>query len=126
MDGPVSSRSNNFSREKPMKGNAPILKTLNSLLAAELTAINQHLVHSEMCSDWEYSRLHDSKSETGAIRDYNQAIAECVKQQDNGTRALLEGILQDEEEHIDWLEAQLEQIEQRGKQNYLAMQVDSE
>ena len=69
---------------------------------------------------------NDRLSETGAIKDYNQAIAACVKHQDNGTRELLEGILKDEEEHIDWLEAQLDQIEQMGQQNYMAMQMDSE
>ena len=43
---------------------------------------------------------------------------------DNGTRALLEDILKGEEEHIDWLEAQLHQIEEIGVQNYLAQQID--
>jgi bacterioferritin len=42
----------------------------------------------------------------------------------NGTRELLEAILKDEEDHIDWLEAQLDQIKQRGVQNYLVEQVD--
>jgi bacterioferritin len=41
-----------------MKGNDRLLATLNSLLADELTAINQYMVHSEMCDDWGYLRLH--------------------------------------------------------------------
>ena len=41
-----------------MKGNAKLLETLNSLLADELTAINQYMVHSEMCDDWGYEKLH--------------------------------------------------------------------
>ncbi len=41
-----------------MKGDPKLLKTLNSLLADELTAINQYMVHSEMCDDWGYEKLH--------------------------------------------------------------------
>ena len=43
---------------------------------------------------------------------------------DNGTRELLESILTDEEDHIDWIEAQQTQIEQMGIQNYLVEQTD--
>jgi len=41
-----------------MKGNAKVIETLNSLLADELTAINQYMVHSEMCANWGYEKLH--------------------------------------------------------------------
>jgi bacterioferritin len=41
-----------------MKGNKKILEMLNSLLADELTAINQYMVHSEMCANWGYLKLH--------------------------------------------------------------------
>jgi bacterioferritin len=41
-----------------MKGNAKLIVTLNSLLADELTAINQYMVHSEMCDNWGYEKLH--------------------------------------------------------------------
>ena len=41
-----------------MKGNAKLITMLNSLLADELTAINQYMVHSEMCESWGYSKLH--------------------------------------------------------------------
>ena len=41
-----------------MKGNKKILAVLNSLLAEELTAINQYMVHSEICSNWGYLKLH--------------------------------------------------------------------
>jgi bacterioferritin len=41
-----------------MKGNDKLLKTLNSLLADELTAISQYMVHSEMCDNWGYENLH--------------------------------------------------------------------
>ncbi len=42
-----------------MKGNPELIETLNSLLADELTAINQYMVHSEMCSNWGYKKLHE-------------------------------------------------------------------
>jgi bacterioferritin len=42
---------------------------------------------------------------------------------DNGTHQLLKSILVDEEEHIDWIEAQLDQIKQMGIQNYLVEQI---
>ncbi|HEX9849518.1 bacterioferritin [Candidatus Deferrimicrobium sp.] len=41
-----------------MKGNEKLLGTLNSLLADELTAISQYMVHSEMCANWGYEKLH--------------------------------------------------------------------
>jgi bacterioferritin len=41
-----------------MKGQQAIIDTLNSLLADELTAINQYIVHSEMCANWGYDKLH--------------------------------------------------------------------
>lgn len=41
-----------------MKGDPKLLDTLNALLADELTAINQYIVHAEMCEDWGYSKLH--------------------------------------------------------------------
>jgi bacterioferritin len=45
---------------KKMKGNEKLLTVLNSLLADELTAINQYMVHSEMCENWGYSKLHSA------------------------------------------------------------------
>ena len=41
-----------------MKGDLKLIKALNALLADELTAINQYMVHSEMCSNWGYDKLH--------------------------------------------------------------------
>ncbi len=154
-----------------MKGNAKVLETLNLLLADELTAINQYMVHSEMCKNWGYAELHeaiekraitemkhaemhigriiflegcpvvsnlnplhigpdvldqfktDLAAEQGAVKGYNDAVKLAVEAGDNGTRAMLENILKDEEDHLDWLETQLDQIEQIGIQNYLAQQV---
>jgi bacterioferritin len=155
-----------------MKGNEKILETLNILLADELTAINQYMVHSEMCADWGYEKLHeatekraigemkhaekligrilflegrpvvnnlnninigatvgvqhenDRAAEEIAIKAYNDGIRLAVEVGDNGTRDLLEEILEDEEEHIDWIESQLEQIKQMGMQVYLGVQLE--
>ncbi len=154
-----------------MKGNDRIIEQLNALLADELTAINQYMVHSEMCANWGYGRLHEAieeraitemkhaekliarilflegrpivsnlnqiqigpdveaqfqydwAAEDGAIKAYNAGVRLAVEVGDNGTRALLEAILADEEDHIDWLEAQLDQIKQMGIQNYLVEQI---
>jgi len=43
-----------------MKGNEKLIIVLNSLLADELTAINQYMVHSEMCENWGYGKLHQA------------------------------------------------------------------
>ncbi len=65
----------------------------------------------------------DLALEYEAIPRLNAAIATAVEKNDNGSRALFEQILQSEEEHVDWLEAQLSLIEQIGLNNYLAQQV---
>jgi len=155
-----------------MKGNEKIIEKLNDLLADELTAINQYMVHSEVCADWGYGELHeaiekraigemkhaemligriifleahpivsnlnpmhigadvksqfvnDHAAELGAIKAYNEGIRLTSELGDNGTKSLLESILKDEEDHIDWIETQLEQIEQMGLSFYLVEQVD--
>jgi bacterioferritin len=155
-----------------MKGNKEVIATLNTALADELTAINQYIVHSEMCANWGYGELHeavekraitemqhaekligrilflggtpivsqlspmhigaaveqqlkhDLDAELGAVALYNKGIHQAEELADNGTRALFESILADEEDHVDWLEAQLDQIEQMGIQNYLVEKVD--
>ena len=155
-----------------MKGNEKIIAALNARLADELTAINQYMVHSEMCANWGYEQLHkaiekraveemkhaealierilfleglpvvsvlneirigseveaqhrnDLAAEHTAVKAYNQDIRLATELGDNGTRELLESILKEEEQHVDWLEAQLDQIQQMGKQNYLVEQID--
>ncbi len=65
----------------------------------------------------------DYALEKDAIERLNKGIALCVEHGDNGTRHLFEEILTSEEEHLDWLEIQIGQIEQVGVQNYLATQI---
>ena len=55
-----------------------------------------------------------------AIDRLNRGIALCVSVGDNGSRELLADILTGEEEHLDWIEAQLEAIRQLGEVSYLA------
>jgi bacterioferritin len=67
---------------------------------------------------------YDLALEKDAVARLNKGVELCRVKEDNGTRALLEKILRDEEEHVDWLESQLQQIQEMGLQNYLAVQVD--
>ncbi len=62
---------------------------------------------------------NDKKAEEEAIKDYNQAIKLASDLLDNGTKELLDDILKDEEAHIDYIEEQLDQIEQMGLEQYL-------
>ncbi|MFW6067853.1 MAG: bacterioferritin [Myxococcota bacterium] len=62
----------------------------------------------------------DLKSELENRERLNEGIELCRKKGDNGTRELLERILRDEEEAIDWLEAQLHLVQQIGRERYLA------
>jgi bacterioferritin len=66
---------------------------------------------------------NDWAAEDVALKGYNESIRLAVEVGDNGSRELLEDILKEEEVHIDWLEAQLDQIKQMGPQNYLVEQI---
>ncbi|PJZ69004.1 bacterioferritin [Leptospira perolatii] len=66
---------------------------------------------------------NDLDVELSAVERLNRGIEISTRNADNGTRELLEKILVSEEEHIDWLEAQLEIIKTIGVQNYLAQQI---
>ncbi len=61
--------------------------------------------------------------ERDAILRLNTGIATCTSSGDHGSRALLEQILAGEEEHADWIEAQLDLIDQVGESHYLAQQI---
>jgi bacterioferritin len=154
-----------------MKGKPEVLEVLAEMLKEELGAINQYMLHAEMCSNWGYKRLYahikkesinemkhaeelierilflegmpnlgelpklnigkdvkqqfqnDLALEKSAVADYNKAIATCRKVGDNATADILETILEDEEEHVDFIEEQLGLIDQLGLQNYLAQQM---
>jgi len=154
-----------------VKGNPKIIKALNEVLASEITAISQYIVHSEMCENWGYHRLHerihkesidemkhaeklierilylegvpvvskllamrigrkvpemlrnDLALENEAVERLNTFIPAARQIKDAGSAELFEEILEDEEGHVDFIESQLDQIEQMGLENYLAQQV---
>ena len=154
-----------------MKGNPKLIETLNSLLSDELTAINQYMVHAEMCENWGYEKLNktiqkravaemkhaekligrilflegipvvselrkmnvgsdvpnmftsDHGLEASAINNYNAAIALAGDIKDFATREILESILNEEDGHIDEIEAIQDRITQIGIQIFLSTQV---
>jgi bacterioferritin len=154
-----------------MKGNARLLQALNGLLADEMGAVNQYMVHAEMVEDWGYGKLgkmietraiaemkhaekligrilflegipvvdklspihigsevpkmfeYDHGAELGAIKAYNAAIKLAAEVSDNATKEILDSILNDEDAHLDEIEAQQEQIKQMGLPQYLSIQI---
>jgi bacterioferritin len=69
---------------------------------------------------------YDLVLETRGVHTYNAAIELCTQLKDNGTRELLDGILVESEEHVDWLETQLSLINDVGLQLYLQHQIGEE
>jgi bacterioferritin len=65
----------------------------------------------------------DLKLEVGAVALYNEAVRIAREEGDNASRELFERLLKDEEEHVDWLEAQVYQIQEMGYERYLSQQV---
>jgi bacterioferritin len=63
------------------------------------------------------------KDEQDAVRQYNAAVKVCVEAKDDGSRALFERMIKDEERHVDYLEAQLHSIKEMGIANYLSQQL---
>jgi bacterioferritin len=86
----------------------PIVSELNKLHIGET-------VEAFHKNDWD--------AENGAIQAYNDGIKLATEMSDNGTREMLESILRDEENHIDWIETQFDQIKQMGIQVYLSEQI---
>ncbi len=68
----------------------------------------------------------DLKLEVDAVAMYNRAVEGAREAHDNASRELFERLLKDEEEHVDWLEAQLHQIKEMGYERYLSQQVKDE
>jgi bacterioferritin len=69
---------------------------------------------------------NDLALEVNAVAMYNRDVHIAVEAADNGSRELFEKLLKDEEEHVDWLEAQLHQISEIGIDRYLSQQIKSD
>jgi bacterioferritin len=65
----------------------------------------------------------NADSERAAVDLFTEAIRHCASVGDFTTRNILEEMVRDEEEHLDWLETQLETVSQIGEGNYLAQQI---
>ena len=96
---------------------------IGRILFLEGTPIVSNLNKITIGADVHTQLKNDHEAEAGAIKGYNDGIKLCVEMGDNGTREILEDILGDEEAHIDWIEAQLDQISQMGIQLYLVEQL---
>jgi len=68
----------------------------------------------------------DLQLELSAVERLNRAVAQSVSASDNGSRVLLDELLQEEEESVDYLEAQLQMIQDLGLENYLAEMISGE
>ena len=99
-------------------------KLIGRVLFLEGTPIVSNLNKINIGATVDAQHKNDRAAEEMAIKAYNEGIKLAVEVGDNGTRDMLEEILEDEEEHIDWIETQLDQIEQMGLQVYLAEQLE--
>ena len=98
-------------------------KLIGRILFLEGRPIVSELKKIHIGAEVEAQIKNDWDAEDMAVKSYNSGIKLAVEVGDNGTRDLLQSILNDEEEHVDWLEAQLDQIKQMGIQNYLVEQI---
>lgn len=156
-----------------MKGDAQVIKFLNTVLKNELTAINQYFLHYRILKHWGLTKLAakeyeasidemkhadklmerilfleglpnlqhldrlrigetvkellecDLALEHDALPILRDGIAYCETVRDYVSRDLLAEVLASEEDHIDWLETQLDLFDKLGEQNYLQSQVDA-
>jgi bacterioferritin len=89
-------------------------------------APNMQPLELKMGGDIKQMIENDLRLELSAVQQYNEAVRIATEEKDNGTRDLLVELLKDEEDHTDWLEAQLHQIKELGYERYLSMQMGEE
>jgi bacterioferritin len=98
-------------------------KLIERIIFLEGIPVVSNLNEIHIGADVKAQHENDRASEQAAIKAYNADIQFAVEAGDAGTREMLESILEDEEGHIDWIEAQLDQIGQMGLENYLTEQI---
>jgi len=129
-----------------MRGEPGVLDYLNKALRHELTAVNQYWLHYRLLDNWGYKSLAkqwrkesieemqhadklverivkevldcDLAAEISARTLYEEAATHCHSVRDYVTRDLFEKLMHDEEEHIDFLETQLDLVAKLGLELY--------
>ena len=150
-----------------MKGDKAVIKALNDVLMAELTAINIYYIHYKMQEDWGYEKIasHSREESMGEMKHANwmierilfldgipdmqkydtvlvgdtveaqlknqykielahvtrlrKHIRACFDKGDHGSKEILDKILEETEDSVDWLETQFNRIKDIGIKNYM-------
>ena len=150
-----------------MKGDKVVIKALNDVLMAELTAINIYYIHYKMQEDWGYDKIdsHSREESMGEMKHADQMIERilfldgtpdmqkydtvlvgdtveaqlknqykielahvtrlrkhiraCFDKGDHGSKEILDKILEETEDSVDWLETQFNRIKDIGIKNYM-------
>jgi bacterioferritin len=98
-------------------------KLIERILFLEGTPIVSDLKKIHIGADIPKQLANDLVSELSAVANYNSAVQVASDVGDHATREMLEGILKDEDEHVNEVEEKLDQIKQMGLQQFLAIQV---
>lgn len=96
---------------------------IERILFLDATPKMTELMHLKVGSNVKEQLESDLKLEIAAVAQYNRGVALASAEGDNASRELFERLLKDEEQHVDWLEAQLHQIEEIGYERYLSQQI---
>lgn len=116
---------NNAAYKKSIKDMQQADKLIERILFLEGLPNLQMLGKLYIGENTQESLKCDAKFENLQIPKLKTTIELCEKEQDYVSRDLLAGILDDEEEYLDWLETQEYQIAQMGIENYLQTQVEA-
>ena len=99
-------------------------KHISRIIFLEGKPMMNHPLHLNIGAEVKMMLENDLAAEVGAVEKYNACIKAVTEAGDFGTEEILRRILTDEEEHLDWLENQLDQIKQMGLGIYLTEQTE--